>query len=510
MQTRFLTVVLLGFVVVAVAACGGGSDGLTLAEEEALRQEAQGAEMKAQEAEADAARAVEARKAAEEAGKAAEQEAERKAAEQEAARQAELEAAQQRAADAEREAQEALEEAKRQADANVRASLLIPVLSGTISAGQGMAVGHMPGGRLTFSRPNALPAKGSAPSVPGSWSSASYSGPRGSVGTDTVYLYTNIQAPSSKAFWKVHGEAVTTITPAEATVSGFGKQAKELYPAPDSTLDGATTTSGLEMGRSIGGTYEGYSGTFKCDAECDIAADQDGDLTFHGDWTFTTSLTAKRSSARAEQDSEFLYFGIWAFDPTNPADSTNPHSFAWAAGGDGDADDLTNFDDLTGEATFAGGAIGRYALARATGRGARAARTGTFTATATFTADFDANELSGRITDFKEGGTDLGSDWNIFLGGSASTPAELTAGGVTGGVASGVIDGDNTTAGAWVATLHGSDNHEFTDRTKYPASNYPVADVAGVAGWFNTAAGTNAAIAGAFGAACTAGTMCAK
>ena len=375
-----------------------------------------------------------------------------------------------------------------------------------------MGVAHTPGERLTFSRPNALPAKGSAPSVPGSWRSASYSGPRGSVGTDTVYLYTNIQPPGSKAFWKEHGKEVTSITEAQATVSGFGTQAKELYPAEDGTVDGDATNSG-DKARSIGGTYDGYSGTFKCETECDIAADNEGTLTFHGTWKFTASLTAKRTSKQAEQDSEFLYFGIWAFEPTDPADTENPHSFNWAASGDAADNADENFDALTGEAKFTGGAIGKYALAKATGRGARAARTGTFTATAKFTAVFDGEDstISGRITDFKEGGSSLGSDWNVFLGGSASTPAALTAGGVTtGGVASGVIDGDNA-AGAWMATLHGSDNYdEFTDRTKYPASKYPVADVAGVAGWFNAAAGTNAAIAGAFGAACTTGTMCAK
>ena len=44
----------------------------------------------------------------------------------------------------------------------------------------------------------------------------------------------------------------------------------------------------------------------------------------------------------------------------------------------------------------------------------------------------------------------------------------------------------------------------------YSAAKYPRADVAGVAGWFRANASTNAAIAGAFGAACTSGAMCAK
>ena len=526
MQTKLATIFLLGFVLIAAAACSGGDD----AKIADLEERVEAAEEAREEAERRAAEEEAKRKEEEEARKKAEQEAAETEAAEERAEAAEREAAEaeQRRLEAEQAAQQAREEAERrieeaeqQADANVRASALITALGTTVpTATEGtMGVTHMRGESLTFSRPSALPAKGPAPGVPGSWRSASYSGPRGSVGTDTVYLYTNIQAPSSKAFWKVHGESVTGLTGTASgftgtpmvTVSGFGTTAKELYPATDGTPDQTGTTSGADKGRSIGGTYDGYSGTFKCDASCDIEAAADGALTFHGTWTFAAGLTAKRSSKRAEQDSEFLYFGIWAYEPTDPAVT---HEFKWAAGGDSNEGDagIGNFGDLTGEATFTGGAIGKYALAKATGRGARAARTGTFTATANFTAVFGSSPtLSGRITNFKEGGTSLGEDWNIFLGEDSSSAADLTATGVAlqGTGAHGAIDGD-TASGAWMATLHGSDNHEFTDRTKYPASKYPVADVAGVAGWFRANAGTNAAIAGAFGAACTTGTMCAK
>lgn len=492
----------------------------SLEEAEQAREEAEKEASDAAAAAEKAAKAAEdAQKAADKAKADAEAEADKVAAERQRADEAEKkqEAAEEQAQQAKEEADRRIAEAEKQADANARASALITELTGGVLASTASAMGvtHMPGESLTFRRPSALPAKGSAPSVPGNWRSASYSGPRGSVGTDTVYLYTNIQAPSSKAFWKVHGESVPDLTGAAAgftgaprvTVSGFGTQARELYPATGGVLDGSTTNSGTQ-GRSIGGTYDGYSGTFKCDQTCDIAADGDGALTFHGDWTFTASLTAKRNSRQAEQDTEFLYFGIWAYEPTDPAST---HEFSWAAGGD--ETDITNFGSLTGEATFTGGAIGKYALAKATGRGARAARTGTFTATANFTAVFGGTPtLSGRITDFKEGGSSLGSDWNIFLGSSASAAATLGAAGATGTLeAHGEIDGDPTTSGGtWAARLHGSDNATLTDRTKYPASRYPVADVAGVSGWFRAAAGADAAIAGAFGAACTTGTMCAQ
>ena len=92
---------------------------------------------------------------------------------------------------------------------NVRAPLLIGKLTDLAGGSVGTpgddktalaSVTHMPGGRRTFIRPFNLPSKGSAPGVPGGWGSASFSGPRGTVGTDTVYLYTNIGSPGSKAF----------------------------------------------------------------------------------------------------------------------------------------------------------------------------------------------------------------------------------------------------------------------------------------------------------------------
>ena len=406
--------------------------------------------------------------------------------------------------DAERKIKQAQEDAERQGNINVRAPLLITKFTSLEDATNQANVTHVPGGKRTFVRPFNLPSKGSAPSVPGSWGSASFIGPRGNVGTDTVYLYTNIQAPGSKAFWKEYGESITglnTTFPTQAKVDNFGTSG---------TIRSLYTTNSATGSRS--GTYDGYSGTFSCTSACNITADTANVFTFVGSWTFkANSLTTKRGSQHAEQDTEFLYFGIWAFQPTNPAATgDNVHDFDFVFGGDSNAGDgaISNFSELTGTATFAGGAIGNYALAKV---GGREAKIGTFTATANFTADFDkapdgtdGNRISGRITDFKEGGSSLGSDWHVFLGASSSAAIALTATGVNDdGVTAGSIDGD-TASGTWAAGLHGSDNHDtFTDRTKYPVSRYPVVDLAGVSGWFNANAGTNAAIAGTFGAACT-------
>ena len=73
------------------------------------------------------------------------------------------------------------------------------------------------GNNLTFRPQGTLTPGSAAPSVPGGWRSASFTGQSGEVGPpstltdETVYLYTNIQAPSSRAFWKVHNVEVEAL-----------------------------------------------------------------------------------------------------------------------------------------------------------------------------------------------------------------------------------------------------------------------------------------------------------
>ena len=105
------------------------------------------------------------------------------------------------------------------------------------------------------------------------------------MGTDTVYLYTNIQAPGSKAFWKEHGESVANLTSA---ASGFDvtanserlSECRQKMPAHRDTFGEAEDEANGERS----GTYDGYSGKFTCETDCNIAtgADTDGALILHG------------------------------------------------------------------------------------------------------------------------------------------------------------------------------------------------------------------------------------
>ena len=430
------------------------------------------------------------------------------------AAQGQVSEAEQRASEAETEADRRVEEAEQQANVSVRAGPLLTALDLETGDERSATVMHARGSSLTFMPAGSLARGTAAPSVPGTWRSASFSGPRGASGTDTAYLYTNIQPPGTRAFWKIYGESVAyDVTDTLAKPSELPGAGRSLLD-PDG--DGTEITNPPAM-RSLSGSYAGAGGTFECTGTtCNISRADNGTLSTVGTWTFMPGSLG--AGVSRNQDDAYLYFGIWAYEPNTP---TAAHEFQWIAGGDsntgtGAAISATNFGALTGAATFNGGAVGKYVLRNQVGQ---AARIGTFTAKASFTADFDADTetLQGNITDFQEGSNSL-AGWSVYLGSTASAAATLGETGVeagTGAVTTASIGGVAAT-GSWAASLHGSDNAYTTlaDNDDYTTTKYPAVDLAGVAGWFDafdgtTAAGSNAAIAGTFGAACTSG-PCAK
>lgn len=381
--------------------------------------------------------------------------------------------------------------------------------------GEGMAtVQWMRGGSLQFSV-GAFTRGSVAPAVPGSWTQrGSFTGTGGtaaSVVNETIYLYSNIGAPGTRPFWKVHNVAVDA--PAEDNAAS--------NPTPTAAAQFITdsTDSTMATGVRVSGTYSGVSGTYTCVVAACIGAKDTIALTglvqltnsvrsfADGDWSFKPSSIV--SGIQQAQDDAYLYFGIWASDPVAVPGTPN---FQYIAGGGAESGtDLNNFAALTGAATFTGGAVGRYATTRQVGQ--QSARIGTFTATATFTANFgdatDAGTLHGRLTDFRENGVSL-PGWNLTLGATANVgnAVDITNAAVNGAstLTVGTV-GDVPVNGMWGAGFYGMDNAVLADRVMYPATRYPVADLAGLTGWFDaqSAATVTTAIAGAFGATCTTG-----
>ena len=484
-RQRFAIGVVVTGICLVLAGCGGSS-GVTQDEYDALQAELDAAEQDLMEEQAARQQA----EADEQAAEAARRQAEADEQAAEAARQqAEAEAA------AAAAAAEAAEEAKQKAEAadvNARAGVFIGELddgtrrSASVTWERGKSKMVDPSGGV-FTKGSA------APSIPG-FSGNSFTR---SVGTatspveQTAYIYTNIQSPGTKAFWKKHGLSVESgsWTATLAKPASFGNN-RSLYQ--DSGGSPANEDEG-----SRGGTYDGASGTFTCaeTGNCNIAADADGALTYTGVWTFRPS--SPTSGVTLNQDEEFLYFGIWQ---SIPGIASGTYGFEVIHGGN-----PTNYtaaaDVLTGRATFRGGAIGKYVTRNQVGQNARI---GTFTADAEFSANFDTPDLAGTIKNFREGDSTL-SGWLVTLGatGNAANPAGISSGAVSGDVAASI--GGVSATGVWAATLYASDNQTLADRTTYPLTQYPEADLAGVAGHFEAssaadAANSDVAIAGAFAA----------
>ena len=486
-------------------------------EEEAAREEAERLRL-----EEEAAREEAERLRLEE--EAAREEAERLRREEEAARQAAEQARQQAQQEQER-LQGELTEAQREA-LKARANLFSAELAAP-AARTNVTPDWPRGGRLTFTPGGNFSPSSAAPGVPGGWRSAGYtaeSGTAGALVNETVYLYTNIQAPSTRAFWKEFGLVEPMTTTLEDFARGSSGQAKTETPS------GTTQTNVTEI--TVRGSFAGAGGTFTCSTctaidlgggdratsteindhiATHVTFDQ-GEPTFvaPGSWTFkpdsiTSVVTRDAAGATLDEDDAYLYFGSWSSIP-DVISATTGYDFEYISGGGAEAGgDLTNFDDLAGAATFRGGAVGMYTTQGQVG-GANA-RIGTFTATATLQADFTANTLGGRITEFHEDGSPL-AGWRVTLGlaTDVSQGAPIAGAAVatqTGGTLANI--GGLSIGGNWGATFHGSNNpgySELTDKTMYPATGYPPVDLAGVTGWFSAARANpnDVAIAGTFGA----------
>ena len=520
MQAKFWTAALLGFVLIAASACGGSS-GVT--EEERLREQLEAEQEARAEAEEAASQAEEQLQAEEEARRKAEAEAEeeRRKAAQAAEAEQEAEQAQQEAEQAQQEAEQARQEAQQQqeqlqrqlteaeqAELRARASSFGAQLDlGATPASGSVTVQWPRGGSLTFRPAGTLTPGSAAPAVPGGWRSAGFTGQTGSATSlvdETVYLYTNIQAPGTRAFWKVHG--LDEVMTAELALLAKASSASPTSGDTDTTTDGRQYE-----GLTISGSLNGAGGKFTCDCTGTIATGSTSGIDSHvtftqgvptfvtvGSWTFTPSNIS--NGYQVDEDDTHLHFGIWSSIPDSIS-ATTLYDFEHIAGGGAESGgDLGNFALFEGSATFRGGAVGKYVTQGQVGQ--QNAKIGTFTATATLNADFGdgtaVGTLSGSITNFHEDGSPL-VGWRVALGSSTDVgmASDIASGASSGSAVANI--GGLPVGGSWAATFHGSDNEVLSPRTTYPTNLYPPVDIAGVTGWFD-ATGADASLAGAFAA----------
>ena len=536
MQLKFTTAVLLSFVLIGLTACGGSGKQATIDQLEADLVAAEEAREAAAEQAAEAERQRQEEESAREAAEIEAAKAKQEAEEAETAREAAEEAVQ-GAEEAQQQAQQAQQQLQQEQQQNQQLQQqLTEAEQAELRARAGSfgaqldapelgpaTVSWTRGNKLTFKPQGTLDPGSAAPSVPGGWRSASFTGHSGTANAlvdETVYLYTNIQAPSSRAFWKVHNVEVAAQSATALTTDADNNDPTPTAAARYITDPGDNT---MATGVQVSGTYDGVSGTFTCIAGGCTGLKTDITLTSlvgdpvsgvrsfaGGDWSFKPgSITALvKAEDQADQDDAFLYFGVWSSIPDS---ITGTYNFRYLAGGGAEtgsgSDFATKFATLTGPATFRGGAVGRYVTQGQVG--GQNAKIGTFTATATLNADFTANTISGSITDFREDGSAL-AGWRVTLGsgGNVGTAAPIGADAAVATQENGTVAniGGLSVGGSWGATFYGSGNEVLLDRDKYPASRYPPVDLAGVVGWFDATgpgAGTDpndVAVAGAFAA----------
>ena len=487
----FRLMLVLGLILSLAACSGSRTDGLSkadeaalearLAEAEAARLEAEAAKAQAEldkaQAEADRAQA-EADKAQAEADKATAeaevqhqlQEAQKAREEAEAARLAaetarqeaeaarlEAETARGEAAAEQLEKERLAAEAAEQQQATTRAEAAL-VLSGLETATDTLVPSNVD---ANYRASATLAATGAAftstqGSSAGRWYATTAQG-RSGGNSDTLVVYTNVEAPESEPirdrYPAFNADYELTI---DSTDHG-DKVASSSFPSTSSTrifpltrrTDDIQPTDPLNLTAGISGSFDGASGTFTCTSTnengCTVFY-SGSTYTFAGTWTFKTSSSARVSVP----DTNYAYFGWWRREDNTGAFDYNTFNVPGTAPGG-------SFDALTGSATYEGPATGLYAISQPLG--AQSGH-GEFKATARFSANFNANTLSGSVTGFDVTGFDVNPDWSLTLGSTS-----MAGGTVTGGTVSWTIGDSTRDGGSWTGAFH-------SDADPFPTPGY--------------------------------------
>ena len=239
-----------------------------------------------------------------------------------------------------------------------------------------------------------------------------------SKNTDTVVVYSNIEAPQRVAFAKaVPGfptgtnfafNAATNILTVRTNAGDPNIQSTEFNtgnaPVPYGNAD--VTNEGL---LTVPGTYAGAPGEYRCTETANNCMSQgaiDG-IQLVGGWTFHPDAGAMATL----NDSNYSYFGWWLRE--NADGSYRPSIFHGHNTRHSPTDPPTFPSSHTGTATYSGPAVGKFAIAGFPNTG------GHFTADASLSVDFeggnkannDAGAVEGAVTNFMVGGAEV--PWRV-------------------------------------------------------------------------------------------------
>ncbi|MDE0343053.1 MAG: hypothetical protein OXK82_07790 [Deltaproteobacteria bacterium] len=308
--------------------------------------------------------------------------------------------------------------------------------------------------------------------------------------------YTLITTAGATRGYVLLGDAATPVTRASAT--DFTHSGTQTHQTP-SQRDAFYTR----------GTYDGAPGEFRC-ASTNCSSTNDGKGTVSalgGTWHFKPDAGAMVNTP----DAHYLYYGWWV-SKDNDGDPTAASAFAGRVGIDpGDSTDGLDAavagGDLTGSATYAGNAVGKFAMSNpldGTGNG------GHFTADAELEATFGTGAtagMTGTIDNFRlnDGSDDPG--WSVSLhraawaaGGVISAPVDDTATtGVNEALGTTWSIGDTSTAGrsgTWSGQMYDETPGDPSSTGPGDGSNVPTT----VTGTFYSEFSSIGRMVGAFGA----------
>ena len=257
--------------------------------------------------------------------------------------------------------------------------------------------------------------------------------------------------------------------------------------------------------RRFTGTYNGADGTYVCtgSADCTATTNDEGVVSaMGGTWTFTPDSGATSDVA----DADYMYYGFWLKRTTDSDGVLTYDEVETYAGSSLVASIGSELNNVTGSATYSGGATGVYVHSVANPDGTEASATsGHFTADANLTAYFGQtvddttttvdeagrlapsllNTITGTIDNFMLSGGEA-NGWSVNLQGTRAAGENTVSGTASGGLAGSM--------GSFSGTYHGEtpETASTGDGTNRVAPGV-------VVGEFNSVF-SNGSVAGGFGA----------
>ena len=336
------------------------------------------------------------------------------------------------------------------------------------------------------------------------------SGFRGKILTkdgSEAHVYSNIEDAVATAIDGIYSASSGLGKPKAYDVTDDGADDSILWTAVK-RADTVVTETGVadDQVSSFAGSVRGLPGVFSCAGTGYTAPTRNTNGSVNtaadaGTWTFAP--TNPNGTIDVADDDGYVHFGWWLnMKGDDVDDGFDVQTFATATGYGEFAEVRGDSADVTGSATYTGGAAGKWAIASTT---EDTTEGGHFTATATLGVDFDANTaaanvaankdgvtVSGSVTDFMTGATSRPS-WKVTLtydgndgedGVQPSLMLNPMIAGTSKWTTGGAVDG----TGMWEAMFHGSEKD----------TGHPMA----VDGTFNAdiAGGSVGRIQGAFGA----------